>query len=122
MPVYHRWFIVPGIDVDGRTVPKYVDDAALSWNGDTIDEAALTNYPALTQTHPDVDVWYIVQAHGRDSAAWTELNNISVQGDTRNLATNLSDVSAVLNARLPGLDRDGEAWARSFRMSLPRNA
>lgn len=122
MVVYTRWFIVPATtDSDGRTVPKYLDaDADLAYNGDTVSpDVVSTNYPALTQTNPDVSQWYIVQAHGRDNAAWQALNNVSVKGDTRNLATNISDVAAVLNARLPKLERSGEAWARSFRMTLP---
>lgn len=122
MTVHRRWFIVPATtDADGRTVPKYLDDEpTLAYNGEPVaSDVVSENYPALTQVNPDITKWYIVQAHGRDNAAWQALNAVSVKADTRNLATNMSDVAPVLNARLPGLDRSGEAWERSFRMTLP---
>ena len=116
---YDRWYIVPSVTttVGSETVqtPKYADrDGIDGFAGQTVGRDALSNYAGLLQTHPDIETWYLVRIYG----AWSVLNEISVRGDTRNLATNASDVAAVLNQRLKGLDRSASSWDRSFRLGL----
>jgi hypothetical protein len=116
---YSRWYILPAVggNADDGREPKYArgDDRLDAGSGTLVTPDTLTDhYPALTQTYPDVARWYLIRLFGTGTAGWEALNDISVKGDTRNLATNPGDVAAVLNQRLPGADRSAEEWARSF--------
>lgn len=111
MVVYSRWYIVPRVEhTDPETGivdlgPKYKYEPGLTGFAgmDVSRDAVDDHYPALNITNPDVDRWYIVRFYGEDIPGWQALNAISVLGDTRNLATNPTDVRAVLEQRLPKL-------------------
>jgi hypothetical protein len=114
--IYDRWYIVPAVEFtdsetgETYTAPKYSDrDGISGFSGNTFDESILeAHYPALKQIYPGL-TWYIVRFYG----TWTELNNISVLGDTRNLATNAEDVNAILSQRFPDLPSDTD-WSLEF--------
>jgi len=77
--------------------------------------AVSTYYAGLTQTYSGVQEWYLVKFYG----SWSALNNISVKGDTRNLASNPSDVKSVLEERFPELPtRSAEEWSSVFNISV----
>jgi hypothetical protein len=125
MVTYSRWYIVPTAGFDETddqgavertyTRPKYSDEPGLTgFAGAIVDESIIEpSYPALIQIYPDVNDWYIVRFYGDDNPGWNALNNISVLGDTRNLATNASDVEAVLNQRF-GESLDASEWDARF--------
>jgi hypothetical protein len=125
MVTYDRWYIVPAvefteIDDEGNvervyTAPKYKDEPGLTgFSGATVSPSIVADpYPALIDIYPDVEAWYIVRFYGDDNPGWNALNNISVLGDTRNLATNPHDVEAVLN-NLFGESLDATEWAARF--------
>lgn len=110
---YNRWYIVPAVqDGDADATPKYRDrDGIAGASGNVVDPSVVEpSYAGLIAQYLDVSEWYIVRFYG----TWAALNEISVLGDTRNLATNPSDVAAVLNQRFPDLDRSAEEWADGF--------
>ena len=125
MTTYDRWYLVPQeetTDSAGNTYnqPKYSDkDGIAGFSGNTVNESIVNDrYPALIDVYPDVNTWYIVRMYGIDNAGWEALNEVSVLGDTRNLASNPEDVKAVLNERFPALgDRTANKWAESFKVS-----
>jgi hypothetical protein len=113
---YDRWYIVPAVTVDAevqKSAPKYADrDGIERYIGKSVARSVMDDhYPALNQTYPDVPEWYIVRFYG----SWSALNNISVLGDTRNLATNPQDIGAVLSQRLP--DVTVSDWGAAFFMA-----
>lgn len=130
MPVYDRWFITPAegferTGSDGNTVetvtrPKYSDTSGVAgFSGNTIEPSVVsTHYPALTQTYPDVESWYVVRMYGEDDSGFNALNEIHNKQDTRTLADHASDVAPVLNDHFPALDRSGSTWANSFVVHL----
>lgn len=120
---YDRWYIVPAeeqTDENGNIIeiaPKYGNNDGINgYAGNTVEPSVIdTHYAGLIQQYPDIDEWYIVRLYG----TWAALNDISVLGDTRNLATNYQDVAAVLDQRFPDIDRDPEAWAEGFYVGTP---
>lgn len=130
MVVHDRWFLTPAVEITrtdsgGNTIsngigPKYSDHADIvGFSGNTIPPStASDHYPALTQTFPDVDRWYIVRFYGQDNPGWQALNQIHNHQDTRTLADHASDVAPVLNQHFPDLQRSGQEWADSFKVNL----
>lgn len=118
---YDRWYIVPSVEFERwngtENAPKYSENTGIEGiAGNTVEPSIIEDsYPALIQIYPDVSEWYIVRLYG----TWAALNDISVKQDTRNLATNPSDVAAVLNQRFPDLDRSPEEWSEGFFIGPP---
>lgn len=121
---YDRWYLAPAVtkpapNTDGQmTTPKYADTAGIvGFAGTTTAPSVVeTSYPALVQTHPDVDEWYIVRMYGDGDAGWSALNDIHNKGDTRTLADHANDVAPVLNSHFPDLERPGAEWAAAFKI------
>ena len=129
--VYDRWFLSPAVqfertDSNGDVVetfiaPKYSDASGISgFSGTTTTPDIISDsYPALTQTYPDVEEWYIVRMYGVGNSGWNALNTIHNYQDTRTLADHANDVAPVLNAHFPELSRSGQEWADAFRVTFP---
>lgn len=110
-----RWFIVPRIGEDAYE-PKYNGNSGINgFTGNTISSSIVSdNFPNLTNTNPDIDMWYVVRFYGEQSA----LNNISSQNDTRNLSNNIQNLEALLNRKY-GEEKSGDGWNSSFYMDIP---
>lgn len=124
MTTYDRWYIIPAVDKASpsggtRRTPKYVEsEDIMGFAGIVVDESVVSdNYQALIDTNPDVNNWYLVRLYGVDNPGWQALNNISVKDDTRNLASNASDVAYIMNTHFPDLpDRTKQEWDQSFHV------
>lgn len=111
---YDRWYILPPVAAEAADreglVPKYTDqDGIEGYAGTLVDAANIEgSYPGLVTQFDQYDEWWIVRLYG----SWAALNQISIQQDSINLATNPQDVDAVLSQRFPDLDVSD--WGSKF--------
>jgi len=121
---HDQWFLTPAAlrtyEDTGEEflTPKYADSAGVSsWSGETIAPATVTDfYPALTDTYPDVEGWYVVHMAGDGNTGNQALDTIGLNGDTRTLADLATDVAPVLDSHFSDLDRTPSEWADAFRI------
>lgn len=109
MVTYHRYMILPVVDVsaDGeptRFAPKYVSTedrldgfcSAGPFDRQQVEDAGYDHLLA----HNDAEAWRVTVAWGEDTEAWNALNEIHANHhDTETLADHGQDVAPVMDQR-----------------------